>query len=235
MNEELWLGVDLKIEYAAFHLGEMRRSISYQQPRAMEVAQMSAGAIVGKDWQRSFYPHFDAFLVNARSVPMIIEACFGYDKVRGEMTCWLESRDDDEKLWRRRFAKEFKSSPVYKEFRKHPLTKVRNRVVHRTGVASVEIRISNIFGVVYVGSPVSKIPMSASRPTDGDTSSDPAHHFIRGVHQMPIEPHNGAFTHAEKPLFALCEAYLEAAKVLVVEARNIAQRVHGDIRLSPPP
>jgi hypothetical protein len=233
MNEQLWSGVELKIEYAAFHLDEMQQSISYRQPTTAEVAQMSGGAIVGNNWQRTFYPHFDAFLANTRSVPMIIEACFGYDTGNPEMKGWLKCCDADEQDRRESFAKEFK--PIYKVFRDHPLSKVRNRVVHRTGVASVEIRISDIFGVVYVGTPVNKIPTSSSRLTDGDTSSDPAHQWIRGAHQMPIEPYNGEFTVDGEPLFPLCEAYLAAANALVAEACNIAQRVHGDRCLSSPP
>ena len=62
MNEDLWAGVDLKVKYATFHLEEMQRSIVPKMLTRMQVVHTSAGAIISNDWQRSFYPHFDAFL-----------------------------------------------------------------------------------------------------------------------------------------------------------------------------
>jgi hypothetical protein len=68
MSEQLWSGANLKLAYANFHLDEMNRSISYRQPSGHEVALMASGAIVGgRDWQRAFYPHFDAFLAAAEA------------------------------------------------------------------------------------------------------------------------------------------------------------------------
>ena len=42
-------------------------------------AMLAAGAIVDTGWERSLYAHFDAFLVALRSVPEIIQCCFGKD------------------------------------------------------------------------------------------------------------------------------------------------------------
>jgi hypothetical protein len=79
MHDELWAGIALKLEYARFHLDRMWRSLEPPERTQMNVALEASGAIIDTGWQRSFYPYFDAFLTAARSVPEIINACFGAD------------------------------------------------------------------------------------------------------------------------------------------------------------
>jgi hypothetical protein len=68
MDEKLWAGVELKLQYAEFHLQMMGRSLDLPKPTALE----AYGMIRDTGWQRSLYAYFDAFLSTARSVPEII-------------------------------------------------------------------------------------------------------------------------------------------------------------------
>jgi hypothetical protein len=80
MHDELWAGVDLKLENAFFHLNEMDRALQLPERTHYSVALQASGAIVGKDWQRPLYAHLDAFLSATRSVGQIIKCGFGADK-----------------------------------------------------------------------------------------------------------------------------------------------------------
>ena len=71
MDEKLWAGVELKLLYAEFHFDMMGRSIQPPKQTSINVALQASG------WQRSFYAYLDAFLSTARSVPEIIQCCFG--------------------------------------------------------------------------------------------------------------------------------------------------------------
>ena len=228
MNEQLWSGVDLKVEYASFHFSEMHRAVAYRQPTAHEIAMTASGnTIVGNDWQRRFYPQFDALLAAARSIPWIIEACFGADNGHREMRDWLDRLDVDERARREKFSEEFRASPHYKTFNKHRHTRARNIILHRTGVAPLEIEISDFFGVVHEGSPVRRIPAATSHPDNPE---------MPGSHGMPVEPwKDGKFTVDGQPLFEQCADYLHVMQGLIDDARKIAARIHGKSPLSPPP
>src|SRR5262249_19338481 len=128
MHEELWAGVELKFQHAEFHLERMSRSLDPPEPTATNVAQQAAGTIIGT-WERAFYAHFDAFLSSARSIPEIIQCCFGVDLGHPEMKRWFNSLPEPEKLRRHQFSEKFGAS--YKDFRKLPLSTVRNISVHR--------------------------------------------------------------------------------------------------------
>ena len=53
MDEELWAGVELKLQNAEFHLQQMARSLDPPEPTAMNVALEASGAIIDTGWQRS--------------------------------------------------------------------------------------------------------------------------------------------------------------------------------------
>jgi hypothetical protein len=227
VSQQLWAGVELKLAYAHFHLEEMGRSISYRQPSQHEVAVMTSGAVFGGNWQRTFYPHFDAFLAAARSIPSIIEACFGADRGSSEMKEWFGNLNSDERDRRSRFRRALSDSLLYKACNDHPLTHARNTVLHRTGVAALQVKISDFFGVVHTGGPLSKIPTATSHPSN---------QWIPGSHPMQIEPwHGGEFTIDGVPLFESCHGYLDAATKLISEAREIVGRIHGHSPLTSPP
>jgi hypothetical protein len=48
----------------------------------------SMGVIVDDGWHRAFYAHLDAFLSATRSLPEIIQCCFGVDR---RLSGWLKS------------------------------------------------------------------------------------------------------------------------------------------------
>src|ERR1700680_4858295 len=100
---------------------------------------MSSGAIIGNNWQETFYPPFDAFIVACRSAPEIINACFGADDRHPAMKKWLSDlarTDPDEVARRKLFSKQLK--PLRDQFRDLPLSTERDIVSHPSGVARIE-------------------------------------------------------------------------------------------------
>jgi hypothetical protein len=214
MHEELWAGVELKIEHAAFFLQKM--SDCLQPPE-------------GTNWQLSFYACLDAFLAMTRSVPEIIQCCFGHD-TSFQMKDWFKDLSDDEKSHRKQFAVEF--NPDHKNFRDLPLSATRNTIFHRTGVAPVNVRITGRFGVTYTGKPIKDVPAAESRNiVAGD---DPSLQWAATPPPVSVRPAWTDFTIDGKPLFPECQDYLEEARKLLNEARRISQQVHGNDSLTPP-
>ena len=115
MHDELWAGVELKLQNAEFHLQRMGQSLEPPERTATNVALQASGAILDTGWQRSFYAHLDAFLSATRSVPEIIQCCFGVDEGHPTMRSWFANLPQTERLRRRDFKKQFKTS--YDSFR----------------------------------------------------------------------------------------------------------------------
>ena len=152
MYEELWAGVELKIQNAVFHLRQMEQSLDPPEQTQENVALQVSGAIIHTDWQRSIYAHFDAFLSATRSVPEVIQCCFGVDLGHPVMRIWFDKMVDAERDRRKEFKKEFKTA--YDTFRALPLGNARHISEHRSGVAPVVVTITGMFGITYVGDPV---------------------------------------------------------------------------------
>jgi hypothetical protein len=223
MHDELWAGVDLKAGHADYFLRQMSKVIEPPEQTAWTVALQSSGAIIGNLWQQPFYANFDAFLGAARSIPEIIQCCFGRDRSL-QMKSWFASRDQAEQDRRKKFSDEF--NPDYSTFIGHPLTNARNITFHRKGYTSVEVKITSHFGLVYTGSPTHSVPIAVSPP------NHPGPPF-RQI-SLPLEPKWTDFTIDGKPLFEECRAYLDFAGELRTKAADICQRVHGNESLSIP-
>ena len=88
MDEKLWAGAELKLQNAEFHLDMMGRSVQPPEQTAINVALQASGAIIATGWHRAF-AYFDAFLSAARSVPEIIQCCFGVDLGHPDMEEWF--------------------------------------------------------------------------------------------------------------------------------------------------
>src|SRR5690242_13015543 len=104
MHEELWAGVELKNEHATFFLEWMGQALAPPERTQLNVALQASGAIMGTGWQRSIYAYLDAFLAMARSVPEVIQACFGADPV---MKNWLQGLPKAEQDRRKKFTTQF--------------------------------------------------------------------------------------------------------------------------------
>jgi hypothetical protein len=226
MDEKLWAGDELKLQYAEFHFDMLGRSLQPPKQTSTNVALQASGAIIDSAWQRSFYAYLDALLSTARSVPEIIQCCFGVDRRPPEMKEWFKKLPVDERDRRQEFKKHFK--PHYDGFRALPLGRARHISEHRTGVAPVTVTISGRFGVTYIGNAVEHIPLSETRKID-----DPDLVFL--AHPIPVQPTWNDFTIEGQPLFPACREYLNAARALVDEGRRIALQVHGTKSLSFPP
>jgi hypothetical protein len=222
MHHILWAGIDLKLGHAQFFLDEMSRSL--QRPPRTEALAAAISADVNGDtrWQLSFYANLDAFLVMTRSIPAIIEYCFGKDPQTKKVA--FESLDGDEQNRRLKFSEEF--DKPHGEFRQHPLSKQRNISFHRTGYPDVEVKIAGHFGIDYIGNPIKAVPTGENRPSE-NIGDDPAKMFAATLPPLPIQPRFSDFTIDGKPLFEECKSYLDRASELVARARKISQRVHG--------
>lgn len=222
MHEALWAGVDLKLEYASFHLRQMIKAVDPPRWTTYEVAAQAAGAIIDTGWQRKVYPSLDAFLVTTRCVSELIKCCFGADVGHWKVRNWFDTLDPAEQARRRVFHARF--AKTADAFRDLPLSQARDVVAHRTGVAAVQVTINTWFGVTYVGGPIEPVPSSVSRPAALTDASVP----------VPA-PLWSDFTIDGQPLFQAAQDYLDAARVLVSEARTLALAVHGSNLLTPPP
>jgi hypothetical protein len=96
MRDKLWAGTFLKLENASFQLEQMQRALDGPPRTGISVAQQASGTIIDGQWQRSFYACLDAFLSAARSVPDIIQCCFGRDKGHPKLKTWFKSLPTDE-------------------------------------------------------------------------------------------------------------------------------------------
>jgi hypothetical protein len=234
MHENLWAGVGLKVQHAGFFLRQMQAALD--RPREQRVAVLeSTGAIVDTQWQSALYANLDAYLVMARSVPEVINSCFGKDTSNKEMKNWFATLRPDEQRRRIDFLSAFESA--YDAFRNLPLSRARNISVHRSGYPrGVEVRILGCFGVSYIGSPVERVPIVESRPLGPeDDPNDPAVIWASTRPPVAVRPTWTDFQIDGKPLFPECGAYLREVEALVAEAGAIAERVHGPDVLTVPP
>jgi len=229
MHEELWAGVELKINNAEFFLEEMEKALLPPDRTQMNVAQQTTGAIIDTGWQRSFYAHLDAFLAMARSVPAIIQCCFGWD-TSDAMKSWRARLSATEEKRRGEFTKAFE--PAYETFRKLPLSSARNISLHRTGVAPVKVNIAGRFGVSYIGTPVSHVPTAEGEEIAA--GGDQALQWVATMPPVPVQPVWADCKIDDKSLFTECRAYLDGAKNLLAQARGISQQVHDNESLTPP-
>jgi hypothetical protein len=231
MHEELWAGVDSKIANAAFFIEETAGLFDWPNGSAAARA-IAAGVNVEMPLQceRSFYAHLDAFLVTARSVPEVINCCFGKDTITSEMRNWFASLSAAEQTRRSEFLRQFQST--YDNFRNLPLSKERNISYHRTGYPAVEGKITGRYGV-YIGSPINRLPTVESEPLIARDTD--ALKWAATQPPPPIRATASDFTIGGASLFPECRSYLEQANCLVSQARAIAQLVHGADVLTPPP
>jgi hypothetical protein len=191
-----------------------------------QIVMQSRGAIIGRDWHRAFYAHFDAFLSTARSVPELIRCCFGVDDRTSVMKNWFKSLDQDEQKRRRDFGAKFKSE--YDGFHNLVLSTARNINDHRTGSAPVTVTVIGRFGMIYHGGPNRLLPSSEMRH-----DFPPEYSWM--ARSVAVKPTWKDFEIDGKPLYEICNDYLVRARALAARGRELAQKVHGTSKLTPPP
>jgi hypothetical protein len=221
MNDQLWAGVQFKLECGQFHLTKMQEAIDPPRLDQWMAAVESSGAIIGTGWHRKIFTYFDAFLAAVRSVPEVITCCFGADTVMQE---WFAKILTDEQQRRKRFSAEF--DPARETFRRLPLSIARNISYHRSGTAPVTVAVTGAFGAVYIGSPTKSIPLSEMREVQ-----DPSQALLLSKPRR-IDPKIDEFEIGGLTLFPACIDYLSHARTLVEDARDIADRVHGSATVS---
>jgi hypothetical protein len=233
MHDHLWAGVGRKLEEAHSILADMPKSLQPPERTHMTVVLESAGAILGSDWQSSFYSLVGTFLAKVRSAPSIIEACFGADRVSQQMKDWWDRLPPDEQRRRQAFSAQFRADREV--FRNHYLTTERDVTEHRLGFPNIEGKVGGPFGQVHTATPINRIPDAESRPLEPDIGNDQALQWAATLPPRPVQPRWDQFTINGKPLFPECQDYLTLAQQLVEKARAISQSVHGANHLTTPP
>ena len=235
MHDELWAGVDFKLDESQFFLEQMSKVIV--PARFDNLQRHPAYAIEMTRWQPDFYYYLDAFVGAARSVPDVIQKCFGWDeRSRGS---WVQPLERPEIERRKRFQDEFTS--IYAAFHGETLSRVRTGVFHWLGVPPVQTKARLVLGQEYIGGPLELIPSAACREFPPEVAENlPASTF----RTLPVEPSWQDFTleipqpnapNRSIPLFEECKRYKETAKDLVSKAKVISERVHGAEPLTQPP
>jgi hypothetical protein len=235
-HQHLWEGVDLKLQAARTTVEEMRKVLQPAPKTAWTIVQESTGAIVGgPDWQSKFWPLVNRFLAEVRSVPAIIEACFGKDDGSREMKSWWKGLAPDEQQRRQAFSALFQ--PERKTIDLHALTPQRNISEHRRGIVEMEANVVGPFGAVHRATPTNRILDAECRPLDPNINNDQGAQWAATQPSQPIRPTPEQFTitSAKKPLFPECEAYLALAEQVVAKARAISASEHGTKSLTMPP
>src|SRR5207247_7874094 len=111
------------------------------------------------------------FLAEVRSVPSIIEACFGKDLGSREMKNWWNGDLTlDEQKRREAFSTKFQAER--KAIDGHPLTTERNVSEHRLGIPEIEGEVVGPFGAVHTATPTNRIPAAECRPLDPNIAND---------------------------------------------------------------
>jgi hypothetical protein len=223
-HDPLWAGIDRKLEDALFYFNEMARSLQPPERTPM------TGAIIGRH-SESIYAHVDTFLAKARSVPGVIESCFGTDRVLMQ-TKWFGQLPNDEQTRRKTFSKRFRKAR--EKFSKHHLTNERNTSVHRLGYPGVEGKVIGPFGVEHTASPVKSVPTAESRRFD-NPADEPGLPLAAAQPPQPVQPMWNQFIIGGKPLFAECRDYLQLAGDLRDQAHKLCQQLHGSDTVTPPP
>jgi hypothetical protein len=229
MYDELWIGVEFKLKEARFFLDRMGEVLvpHYQHP--------AYGPSVVK-WQPDFYFYLDAFLGATRSVPDVIQKCFGLDPHSPKD--WPQPLNAEESGRRKMFQDEFTGR--YQAFSHQPLSRVRVGTFHWLGFPSVQTKAKGFFGQEYTGKPGNPIPSTAARPWPDGTDPTLVVLFSK---PFPVDPSWKDFTlelprddgtTESKPLFSECEAYLDSARQLVQESRELCERIHGKAKLTSP-
>jgi hypothetical protein len=234
----MWDGVNFKLESAGFFSQEMSSDLIHPrhnaQSQLFEAIMVSTGAIVSHPWQDRFYYHLDAFLAATRSIPDIIQSCFGKDPKVDKS--WFSALDPDERKRREDFQSSFAN--YYLRFNKLPLSRARVVTLHRLGVPPVEVKIAGRWGIEYIGGPVARVPSAESMPVAA--GRDPALLWAATQPPLPVQPGPDDFdltlsSGAVKKLFPECGQYLQEARNLVEKAKEISQREHGGKKLTAPP
>ncbi len=228
MHDDYWAGVESALSGAARHLIEAARSLQPPERTGWSVALESDGTtIVWKPWEEPFYGNVRSLLQQARSVPFVIESCFGCDIGLKELKVWFKDLSPDEQTRRRDFSEQFKSHR--NQFREHNLTKAANIMVHRRGFAPIEGVVIGPSGKRYPASPTAPVPIAES-PSIGEDA--PPGTRIQSA--IPVWPREDQFTIDGKSLFPELQAYLQLAHQLRDKARDICH-VHDGKHLTPPP
>jgi hypothetical protein len=136
---DLWAGVERKISNARFFLGEMGQSLQHDHRAEARAIAAGLSVYMPMRWEESFYARLDAFLVMARSVPEVINCCFGENR-SPQMRNWLSALSPDEKARRQTFSSNFRSD--FDSFRALDLSNARDITVHRQGYPDVAITIT---------------------------------------------------------------------------------------------
>lgn len=229
MHDDLWAGVEFKLAEAQFFLERMGKVLVPPQPTHPSMMALAR-------WQPDFYYYLDAFIAATRSVPDVIQKCFGCDPKSSKV--WHVQPDAEEITRRQQFQAEFRL--LYLAFNQQVLSRVRTGTLHWVGLPSVQTKANALCGREFTGGPLQRIPDMAVQemPAGADTT------LAIFSKPTPVRPSWQDFTleipqrdgsNQSLPLFDECRSYAQAATELMKKAKEICARVHGDSKMTAPP
>jgi len=230
MHEELWKGTEFKLDEARFFLERMGAVLVPDQTR-----HPAYGPSMTR-WQPDFYYYFDAFLGATRSVPDVIQKCFGWDP--HSTTKWPILPDDDETSRRTEFQNGF--TDLYRAFAAQSLSRARVGTFHWRGVPPVQTKAKSLFGQEFTGKPGQFIPSTTTKQFPTGTDPD---FLVLFSKPSAVEPSWKDFTleiplddgtTISIPLFEASRDYLESCQKLVNDAKDLCERLHGESKLTLP-
>ena len=161
MHDDHWAGVESALSGAQFHLIEASRSLQPPERTAISVVLKSAGTIVWKPWEEPFYSNVRSFLQQARSVPFVIESCFGRDNGIKELKAWFNALSEDEQA---DDSSSINSSSLIATSSGNTISQ-RQQTSRCIGFAPVEgVVIGRPTGKPYPASPIMSVPIAEALP-----------------------------------------------------------------------
>jgi len=157
MHEALWQGIEFKLAEAKFFLDLMGKVLV--PPQLNDPHWHPAYGPPVTQWQPDFYYYLDAFIGSTRSIPDVIQKCFGWDQRSRQE--WPQPLDTGEVDRRERFQAQF--TGLYVAYHRLPLSRVRVGTFHWLGFPSVQTKGKVFCGQEYTGKPGQTMPRTACR------------------------------------------------------------------------
>jgi hypothetical protein len=223
MPWDCWTNIEEKLESAGRHLTQANREINPEWGPQYVAIQCTGAKVSDPRWRAKLSSDISAFVTDCRSIPDIIESCFGVDSNK-----WVKTLAPDEQRRRRKFQKSFK----YESFKRLRLSRARVDTVHRQSFVEIWVKVGQGY------SPLQELADAEIKPFL--FGPDPASQWADSLPPRPARYLLKDFLFKTvggryKPLFPECESYLRRTREMVTKARKLGERVHIGHKLTKPP
>jgi hypothetical protein len=202
------------LEGAETHLRQASRDINAELPPQYAARQFTEVAVSGPRWRAKLSSRVSAFLADCRSIPAIIQFCFGEDPKSDKR--WLSNLPSGEKQDRHQFQQSFRR--LYVGFSKLPLSRARVDTVPRQGFADIWVKVGKShIPLQELADTENKLLLFGPNPASQWAASLPA----RPTRYLPDDFFFKTVGGRYKLLFPECQSHLRRAHELLEEARQL--------------